>query len=386
MSSNFGKVRAKELKTQRLVVTLLLLFLFIPQETAIAQTNDAIKEQIGNSNSKQKTNLQVTQNKQLLELQRQKKDYDHESNELITKTLYRRLANLSILMSPTGANSINVDWENNKVNTWYIEAQQNGEGLIIGGLIKNDEQAIQAGFKMFDWGFAHQSADGGFQGTGDPFHSTSFFVQAVAHTLLFIQQSPQASKYAVQVARYKRLLHLAARWMILPDAWEKGTRFDKPYTHRRYLVAAALGLTSQLTGDQELIDYARQSIKDGLASQRLDGVNPEKGGYDSSYQMVGVVYAQRWVTYFPDDPLTPKVVAMIEKAMAWEQTRVLASGKINIQGNTRTAGQESTRTGILKTMDYRAAIRGFAYWASVTDNPKWAVIARQIAQFYYHLS
>ena len=312
----------------------------------------------------------------------QKTDFEHESTDLIANDLYRDLSDLYNSMTPSGATGANVLWERHQAASLYIEEQRNGEELVIGGLIRNDPKAIAAGFKMFDWGFAHQTADGRFQGTGDPFHSTSFFVEAVAHTLLVIQQSPDSQRYADQVAHYTPLVHRAARWMISPAVWKQGIRYNKPYTHRRYLVAAALGLTGKLTGDQKLINYAYRSIKDGLSLQLPNGVNPEKGGYDSSYQMVGVVYAQRWVTYFPEDSLTPNVKAMIDKALAWEQTRILPSGAISTKGNTRTAGQERRRGGKAKTVSYKSTIRGFAYWASVTGDQKWAAIARQLEQYY----
>jgi hypothetical protein len=116
-----------------------------------------------------------------------------------------------------------------------------------------------------------------------------------------------------------------------------------------------------------------------------NGVNPEKGGYDSSYQMVGVVYAQRWVTYFPNDSLTPKVKVMIDRALSWQKTRILPTGKISTNGNTRTAGQERGRSGKVKKVAYNSAIRGFAYWTSVTGDKEWEAIARQIARYYYNL-
>lgn len=323
----------------------------------------------------------------------QKTDFDHESTDLIANVLYRKPSSLYKLMAPSGANGGNASWERNQAKQWYIETQRYGEEAVIGGLIKNDPKAIEAGFKMFDWGFARQAADGSFLLTGDAFHSTSFFVAAVARTLLVIQQSPE-SKYALEVARYKPLVHRAARWMISPDVWRKGIKKNEPYTHRCYLVAAALGLTGKLTGDRELINYAQRSIEDCLSLQLANGVNPEKGGYDSSYQMASVVYAQRWVTYFPDDYLTPRVVAMINKALVWEQTRILPTGKISSYGNTRTAGQEQRRNGEVKMVDHRIVFRGFAYWASVTGDQKWdamsdnkslRVYARQIAYYYYKL-
>ncbi|WP_017316206.1 hypothetical protein [Mastigocladopsis repens] len=316
----------------------------------------------------------------------QKTDFEHESTDLIANVLYQSLPGLYKSMAPSGANGANIHWQGNQAENWYIEGQRYGEELVIGGLIKNDPKAIEAGFKMFDWGFAHQAEDGSFLLTGDSFHSTSFFVQAVAHTLLVIQQSPQSEKYAKEVAHYTPLVHRAAQWMISPAVWEKGITHNKPYTHRRYLVATALGLTGKLTDDPELINYARQSIEDGLSLQQKDGVNPEKGGYDTSYQMVGVVYAQRWVIYFPKDSLTPRVKAMIDKALSWEKTKILPSGEISSEGNTRTAGQETGRSRKVKKVDFKSAIRGFAYWASVTGDKKWEAIARRVAQYYHNVA
>ncbi|WP_375515671.1 hypothetical protein [uncultured Nostoc sp.] len=358
--------------------SILLLLQLTTQIVFIAATNNSSTVNAG-------MHLLVRENKQIPIKLSAKTDFEHESTDLIANVVYQRLSGLQKSMIPNGAIAANVLWIRHQARSWYIEEQRYGEDLIIGGLIKNDPQAIEAGFKMFDWGFAHQVDDGSFFITGDRFHSTCFFVEAVAHTLLVIEQSPYSEKYANQVAKYKPLVHRAARWMIKPNIWKIGIRRNKPYTHRRYLVATALGLTGKLTGDQELIEYAHKSIEDGLSLQRPDGVNPEKNGHDSSYQMVGVIYAQRWVTYFPQDEITPKVVAMINKSLLWEQTRMLPSGEISTQDNTRTAGQEKGRSGKVKSMDRRPALRAFAYWASVTGNQKWEESAYQIAKFYYKI-
>lgn len=310
-------------------------------------------------------------------------DLKCESTDLISNLLYGRLSNSYKRMLPNGANNTNIFWEKKVSNRWFIEEQRYGEYLIVGGLLKNDPEAIEAGFKMFEWGFSQQAADGSFQGTRDAFHSTSFFVAAVARTLLVIKQSPQSDLYQDKVAYYTPLVRKAARWMISPDVWARGVKNNEPYTHRYYLVAAALGLTGKLTGDRKLIDYARQSIREGLALQRADGVNPEKGGPDSSYQMVGVVYASRWIIYFPQDRITPRVRQMIERALDWQETRILPTGEISSEGNTRTAGQERGRSGKVKKVTYNLVIRGFAYWGAVTGNKKWDSIARRIARYYH---
>jgi hypothetical protein len=313
-----------------------------------------------------------------------KTDFANESTAVLANTVYRRPSNYYSSISPTGARGVNIAWEGGQSNVWYIEEQRGGEDAIIAGIIKNDLQAIEAGFKMFDWGFARQAADGSFPGTSDAFHSTSFFVQAVARSLLFIQQSPQAQKYSAQINRYKPLVRRAAQWMISPNVWTNGVKNNIPFTHRRFLVAAALGLTGKLTGDQQLVSFSRTFISDGVALQLANGVMPEKGGYDSSYQMVGLMYAERWACHFPNDTVTPKVVAMINKGLAWEKGRILPSGEINAAGNTRTGVvTDVTRTGQIKLIDHRSVIRGFGYWASATVDRNLEAIALKIAGFYY---
>jgi len=327
----------------------------------------------------------VEPREQPIELQEKKTDFDHESTDLIANYLYRNPSHLYEPVTANGTSNANIAWEQNPTRRWFIDEQRYGEERIIGGLIKNDPEAIKSGFKMFDWGFAHQKDNGSFDGAADAFNGTTFFVQAVARSLLAIEQSPQAKDYASEVAHYKPLVHRAARWMIRRSVWKTGIERNQPYTHRHYIVAAALGLTGKLTGDRRLIEYSRQSISEGLSRQLPDGVNPEKGGYDSSYQMVGIVYAQRWLTYFPDDPLAPRVAASIRKGLEWEETRVLPTGEITTEGNTRTGGQERARNGKIKVVSHRMAIRGFAYWSSVTGEQNWETNARRIAHFYYRI-
>ncbi|WP_293077355.1 calcium-binding protein [Moorena sp. SIO3H5] len=310
-------------------------------------------------------------------------DFLRESTDLVANVLYARPLATYDSMAASGAVGINADWENNESQSWYIEAQRQGEEAILSGLINDDQAAIEAGLTMFDWGFAQQSADGGFEGTGDPFHSTSLFIHAVARSLLLIQGSSYSQQYADVIEGYKEKLSDAADWMIQPEVWETGTSNNEPYTHRRYVVGTALGLTSQLTGNSELMDYARQSLADGLALQQPDGVNPELGGYDSSYQMVGVLYAAQWVSYFPEESLTAEVIEMINDAIAWEQTRILPDGQISTEGNTRTSGQEILRSGELKNINNREIIRGLAYWASVTQDQDLTEDAYEVGQFYY---
>ena len=312
-----------------------------------------------------------------------------QSSPPIVSLLYRHPTDGLRGATVRGAAGVNARWERGTTQQWFIEEQRAAEIVAIGALLTFDEVTIDAAFRLLDWGFSRQAADGSFAGTGDPFHSTSFFVAAAAHTCLFFQhaaasgQFPIADRHLARLATYLPRIRHAAHWMAQPAVWSPGLAGNAPFTHRRYLVGAALGLSGVLAADSALIDRAHAVIADGLSLQRADGSNPERGGHDSSYQMTGVVFAQYWAIYLPADPLTPAVRAMIGRALNWEALRVLPTGQVTAEGNTRTAGQERGRSGAIKGVAYSRVIRGFAAWATLTGDPAWAELAWRAGRYYY---
>jgi hypothetical protein len=131
----------------------------------------------------------------------------------------------------------------------------------------------RAGLREIDWGFAREAADGSFPGTSDPFHSTSFFVEGVAHLTLVLLGAGCAGVslppgLLAHLEIHVGQLHAAARWMALPDVWTSGLAGDAPYAHRRFLVTAAVGLTGLLTRDALLHVRAEQVLREGILAQR----------------------------------------------------------------------------------------------------------------------
>ena len=314
-----------------------------------------------------------------------------ESSETASTVLYSSPGHrFSTKMGPDGAFQANADWEAGKRATWYIEYQQYGYMMILGGLLHHEPQTVDDGWKVFDWGFQHMDREGNFEGScagsvAGEFHSASFFIEAVAHTLLTLQQSPYAEQFQSQISRDVPLLHRAALWMIKPAVWDKSIGPNGRFTHRRYLEAAALGETSLLTGDQSLLDKAHWLISDALPRQDPSGYNPEKGGADSSYHAVGLCYAEYYMTFLPNDPLVPQMSAMADKGLKWEELRMLPSGEVSAAGNTRTGGEEKKYTGQVKHIAYTMVFRAYYWRAMQTGSHRWMDDATKVATFEHWL-
>lgn len=168
--------------------------------------------------------------------------------------------------------------------------------------------------------------------------------------------------------------------MVRADVMVAGKRRNAPYTHRRYAVAAALGETGVLTHDDALLQTSREFVEDGISLQDPTGYNPEKGGYDSSYQVAGVYYAERYYAWVAVDDLKRKLYGMLGRAMAWEASRIRPDGTVMTEGNTRVGeNPEHDRAGRVKTVAMGQVFRTFAFWWIISKDPTYQERAIRVA-------
>jgi hypothetical protein len=278
---------------------------------------------------------------------------DLVADPLLQQSLHRRL--VTDRVDAAGAVGVNRDG----AARWFIEEQRAGADFVQRGMATGNPEWVATGWRILDWGIARQAPDGDFPGTGDPFHSVSFFVESLARALSL---NPAAATSG-RVDAVRR----AAEWLMRPDIAKRGEAHNRPYTHRRWILAAALGLTGHVTGEQRFMTAARTYTTDGLQLQTANGVNPEKGGADVGYQMGGVVMAARFVAAAPDPSMQRAVIAMIERAARWEAACIREDGTVDATGSTRIL-IETGRDGRVKGVPDHLIVEGFAYAATLTGN------------------
>jgi hypothetical protein len=281
---------------------------------------------------------------------------------LLVRSLYR--VGVSHEYSPDGAAG------SNRNGYQWIEEQRQGAEWIVRGYAQNRDEWMKLGWTELDWGLARQKSDGGFD-SKDPFHSTSLYLEALARACII---DPQR-------ATRQRLDGLARgmQWLMRPATEQKHVASNAPYTHRRYILAAAFGEAAAATGEQ---GFARRGVawaREGLAMQQSDGTNPEKGGYDAGYQMVGVLMALRYLPVCGDPALRADLRAMIRKAVPPELARQSADGSIDGGGSTRI-GLEHARSGKTKGVPYHEVMQALVYAAQSLPEPRWLAPAQKIAQ------
>jgi hypothetical protein len=299
------------------------------------------------------------------------------SDRFLIDTLYKNPKKMVTGVSPDGAISVNAEWERYPSKHWFIEEQRYGADFIQMGLATKNDHLVEEGIRVLNWGFAHE-ADGSFPGTGDPHHSISFFLEAASRAVILLQEAGDNTHLA-ELKNWKKNIQKAAEWMITPDVFPKDrARSMDPYTHRFFLCAAALGQSGEILDDPDLKQAALALAKTGLDRQQSDGTNPEKGGFDVNYQIVGAVFATRYLLVCEDRMVCAGLKQMIGKALEKEKTAINENGNVTTMGSTRLTSEES-RSGRSKSMDYKMLAQALIFWSDISGDSSWREIAGQVA-------
>ncbi|CAF1387257.1 unnamed protein product [Didymodactylos carnosus] len=310
--------------------------------------------------------------------------YQLYNDSLLMGVWYNRIS--ATAAAADGANGVNQQWEQGTSTVWYIELQRFDCDDVTAAVYANRPSLLSNGENIFNWGFSKQTVDGGFnncsncttpmQGTGDAFHSTSMFVEAVARCLILMWQSPNFVTYESYFNQVVPKLIRAASWLLVPSVLTIGIKNDMPYTHRRYILAAALAETALLTNDsslqQQFYSQAATFAQNGLSLQDPSGFNPEKGGYDSSYNAYGLYQACNYLVVYPNVSLRQELANMLSNSFAWQLTRMNPNGSANLTGNTRVTADNNTdevaRSGYDKDYDYKSTIYAFELGSVLLQN------------------
>lgn len=289
---------------------------------------------------------------------------------------------LSFSPSASGAYGLNAKYEAGQSSVWYVSEQAAGADAIARGVARNDKSYIDAGIKMFDWGWSKQQPNGTFEPQYDIIPSQvitmNIFLSSIGRSGLLIQQSKYANDYAAKFESYKDKIRAAQAWQTQPWVWSRYLAHIQSernidngivygtFIHQHYMGAAGFGLNARLYNDASYMPYAYQLLDWALPNQNPAGWNMEHDGYDTGYDSLGLQDAMYWVGYMPADSRTPQVTNMLDKGMAWMNGRILSSGKIDTTGNARTCNYREG--GGQKDPGYSTLVWDFGFWGMYRGN------------------
>jgi hypothetical protein len=115
--------------------------------------------------------------------------------------------------------------------------------------------------------------------------------------------------------------------------------------------------------------------------QDPSGYNPEKGGYDVSYNAGGLEFAERYYTIVANKKLRDGLYDMLRKSIAWQASHVRSDGSVDTTGSTRVDGAnaEISPNGAKKKLAVGQVYESFAYWAAISGDKSYENLAYKVA-------
>jgi hypothetical protein len=279
---------------------------------------------------------------------------------LLTQRLYR--------FSPGGQVAADGAQGRNRGGIWQIEEQSVGGEYVMRGVISNRAEWRETGWRILDWGNRQQESSGRYKSRGAHYHSMALFLSGLEVACMADPASATA----------ERLGHLraGARWMAAN--MQEGLSLNAGLTHRSFLCMSVLGCAVHITGDRSLLAATYTWAEQGLAAQRPNGINPECGNFDVSYQMVGPEAALIYLPVCDDIVLRRRLRRMCRLAIAWWETRLNPDGSVNGNGSTRI-GHEHNVDGSTKTVNYKDAFQTLVWAGEMLPDTKLFAVAARLA-------
>ncbi len=278
---------------------------------------------------------------------------------------------------------------NARAGQWIEAGTQRGScRTVIYGVVADDLAMADDAWRGVEAAFSRQLEDGRFEAnvrpngaSAKPFgaavETSYFFLQEVGRMVLIIRESPHESHFRSRLAVLEPKIR---RGMAFVDSGYETIIEKSTHSVNRIVIAAkAFGLCGLVLKDQHLIATSRRLVAHALKQRDEEGVFIEKGGRDSSYNVVSILFGQCLALYLP----IPEFEAALPKAVAWQLTKVRENGQVDVTGNTRTGvGKEISYFGDPKVVNYGEVVQALTLYGLVKRD-KAALAAAERAFEYW---
>lgn len=265
-----------------------------------------------------------------------------------------------------------------------VAAQRDAGWVLALALVETNPEYFEKAARAVEFAFGKQDPSGYFhngQGASPrtAINADTFFLQAYGQMLWILKEDNSDPAYTARIEALLPKVRQAMAW--LRQNTDEMLRQDGHTANRLVFDALAFQLNGKLLGDPGLVAIGNGFLRDVVAAQRSDGVFIEKGGHDSSYQAVTLMNLQIAWSYADDARLRQQLFDAVRLGMAWLKPRILPSGEVSAEGNTRTGlGQESF-FGKVKEINYGEVAYCLYYWSVIADDAEAGRLADSVMAF-----
>ncbi|MFH1314548.1 MAG: hypothetical protein ABIJ00_15180 [Candidatus Eisenbacteria bacterium] len=292
------------------------------------------------------------------------------------------------MIAESGASGTNVAYESGQpgqVTRFDVADQRHCWQATARGIAEDDVGYIESGLKAIDYAFAHQEAAGNF-GESRWFETIGFLESAVRSYAL-IKDSKYRDDYLPEIEQHLDGMKAATGWLVATKDEEFSTDWEHApdYLNAVAGTAVAFGLMGLIAENGDWTQRGKEFIEIILSNQWENGVFPEAGGYDSSYQAVTLWHLMIYLIYSRDEELNGRLQPALELGWEWELSRITADGEVITDGNARTGPDGEVWRGKRKEVNYPEVLMALVYWSYVSDDEQVRTLADKVYDFALEL-
>jgi len=287
----------------------------------------------------------------------------------------------------------------NRDGYFHVRFQVDIAFLASYAVRSNSDAALAKFILAAEYSFARQKPGGDFElvipsnlvylgqpTIGDLSSGISFFTAALGQSLVLLKQSTwYQSRTADQLTT--RLNNLTAKFQLgltyLKSQVDILKKYDADAPNRLLFDAVAFYSMGSYLNDVQAKSTGIEFIELALAQQNAAGFYTEGGGFDSSYNGVSIRLALVLLGILPtQEPVYEKLRKSVGCSLQWQASRILPSGEITLQGNTRVYPGGEQFLGQVKTIAWIDTLLAFYFTNTFSSDDSYLVLAKKVQAFY----
>lgn len=291
----------------------------------------------------------------------------------------------------------------NKESYFHVRFQMKMTNLTDIAIYSQRVDALEAFLNNLEYSFNYQEGNGGFQlipppelindpnippaTEGDRVSAVAFFAYSLGISLMSLESSDwylnsnETQSIRNQIRQFDSSIELTLNYLKASQNILQQVDEDAP--NRLLFDAIAFYSIGEYLDNIEAKEIGVGFIQSALELiDEPSGYFIEGGGWDSSYNGVALKLGFEIFSMLPNSDIKEDLGQKLVCAMDWQLTRILPSGEISTEGNTRVYPGGEPFLGNEKTVDVVKTIRALKYFASLTDNSTYNNIANHVLDFY----
>jgi hypothetical protein len=287
----------------------------------------------------------------------------------------------------------------NKDGYFHVRFQMGISAQADWAIYNEDIQALEYSIKAIEYSFQHQTPVGDFQlmvpaelagqlpTEADLASGVSFFLSSLGLALNAFDQSSWYNSssiisYKSRIEALRPNIENAALWLLTKSDILEIADANAP--NRLFYNALAFYSLGKWLGNDALKSAGISFASVAVEKKHPNGYFMEGEGWDSSYQGVGINVGFNLYTILADsEPLKPILWDCLSCATNWQRSRILPSGEISTDCNTRVFPGGEEFLGVVKQVDWIDTMIGFFMMSYLSNDASYFVKAEAVKSFYY---